>query len=247
MTTTKRAQAQIVADCDGDPFAVTVEAVDTFRLHGDTTRVRWAWSIRSATDAAEWMPERRWIGNDLTSAIDVADPDPIAALVTLASFLDDYADVRVLDPHDTGALFYGLPQDVARSIAQAIMLEFPEDPTCPECGGPMNDDVDPEHWYCPECVTGEDDPDACHVCGNTDDGAVEVMLDGALVTVCERHAAAIPEDPTCDYCGRRQDDTLDMIWDGDTGCHVECERGCEGCLAEPGEPCRPGCLSQVTA
>ena len=182
---TKRAQAQITT---GDGWDVRVEAVDTFRLYGDTTRVRWAWSIRSTTDAAEWMPERRWTGNDLTSAI---DPDPIAALVSLASFLSAYAEHadywscdHSTEPCPSGDcmsdLFPGLDPEIAESIAQAIMLEF-------------------------------------------------------------------PADPTCDYCGRRQDDTLDMVWDGDTGCHVECERGCEECGADKGQPCSPFCTARDSA
>jgi hypothetical protein len=149
--TTTRAQAQIVAENDGDPFVVTVEHAMTTKDGTGTKRNVWGWSIRSTTDAADWQPVRQWAGFDLTSAIDVADPDPIAALVTLGAFLDDYADVRVLDPHDTDALFYGLPQDVARAIAQAIMLEFPEDPLDRECEGC---NAEPGEPCRPGCLSG---------------------------------------------------------------------------------------------
>ena len=29
--------------------------------------------------------------------------------------------------------------------------------------------------------------------------------------------------PTCDVCGRREEDTPGWEWNGDTGCHVACE------------------------
>lgn len=29
--------------------------------------------------------------------------------------------------------------------------------------------------------------------------------------------------PTCDVCGEREADTPHMEWNGDTGCHVDCE------------------------
>lgn len=31
-------------------------------------------------------------------------------------------------------------------------------------------------------------------------------------------------EPTCDHCGQGQCFTPGMAWNGDTGCHVECER-----------------------
>lgn len=139
-----RAQAQIVVDNDGDPFAVTVthELVD----HGYARtpwRNVWHWQVTSTTDAADWQPVRRWSGCDLSTSVDVGHPDPIGALVVLGSFLADYADTRVLDPHDKGALFYGMPQDLARAIADEITVEYPECcdhndagpcPTCDHCG-----------------------------------------------------------------------------------------------------------------
>ena len=30
--------------------------------------------------------------------------------------------------------------------------------------------------------------------------------------------------PTCDYCDRVEDYSPELTWNGDTGCHVECER-----------------------
>lgn len=136
-TTRKRAQAQVVVDHDGDPFAVTVthELVD----HGYTRtpqRNVWHWEIRSTTDAADWQPVRYWSGCDLSSALDVADPDPIAALCSLGSFLAayaeacTYADTRRVpreEIENTGLFPATLPVDLAQDIADAIMAEFGED------------------------------------------------------------------------------------------------------------------------
>lgn len=38
--------------------------------------------------------------------------------------------------------------------------------------------------------------------------------------ICGDHG---PFEPTCDYCDKGQCSTPDMEWNGETGCHVECE------------------------
>ncbi len=156
-TRTLPAQAQVTAD--GWTATVTHDSTigeGTGRYV--TIRNVWHWEIRSTTDAAEWQPVREWTGTDLTSAMDVNDPDPIAALVTLGAFLDDYADVRVLDPQDTGALFHGLPQDAARAIADAIALDFPEDPEDRECEGCLAEPGEPCRPGCLSQVDVEREP-----------------------------------------------------------------------------------------
>jgi hypothetical protein len=130
-TTDKSAQAQIVVQWGDDPFVVTV-------THHDTTtagllsgpRNTWRWDIRSTTDAAEWLPVRAWSGTDLSSALDVGDPDPIAALCSLGSFLGAYSDawLRGGPGSENRDLFdASLPYDLAYDIDKAIMLEFPEE------------------------------------------------------------------------------------------------------------------------
>ena len=47
----------------------------------------------------------------------------------------------------------------------------------------------------------------------------------ADASVCGDHGE---NEPTCDYCGRGQCFTPDLEWDGETGCHVECQR-CHSC------------------
>jgi hypothetical protein len=159
MTTTLRAQARITVD----GWTVEVEHVGQYRdAFTGSTRNRWMWTITgpTSTDDPYILDNlvRSWTGDDLSSAIDVNDPDPIAALCSLGSFLGAYAEAiewqyRTGLPSDNAGLFPAtLPADVASEIADRILVEFPEDPE---------------------------------------------------------------------------------------------SRPCEGCLAEPGEPCRPGCLSQV--
>lgn len=44
-------------------------------------------------------------------------------------------------------------------------------------------------------------------------------------SVCGDHGE---NEPTCDYCERGQCFTPELEWDGETGCHVECQR-CTSC------------------
>ena len=132
MSTTARApQAQIVVDHDGDPFVVTVtlRGTDLFAPSDDARRLWWSWSIKSTTDAADWQPVRRWAGEDLSSPFST-DPDPIAALCSLGSFLGAYSDawLRGGPGSENRDLFdASLPYDLAYDIDEAIMLEFPEE------------------------------------------------------------------------------------------------------------------------
>lgn len=200
--TTTRAQAQITTD----GWTATVEHVGTFAdPEMGNTRNRWRWTITSTTDAAEWMPVRTFTGDDLTSAIDVRDPDPIGALVSLGGFLGHYSEHvdywscdHSEEPCPSGdcavGMFPGLDPEVAGALSEAVAIEFP----------------DPDG----ECLHGYNDGGPC---------------------------------PTCDVCDRSQCSTEGLEWNGETGNHVACETPCEGCNAEPGEPCRPGCLSGVEA
>lgn len=76
----------------------------------------WRWRI--------YVPDRPVMaGDDLTTAMDVSDPDPLAALSTLGAFLGDYADTRHLD---SDALFLGLSQSAARALSDEISLNIPD-------------------------------------------------------------------------------------------------------------------------
>lgn len=131
MNTTTPAQAQIIADHDGDPFSVTVTHAG-LRHNSETgaTRNQWRWEIKSTTDAAEWQPVRQWSGTDLSTMLDLTDPDPVAALGALGSFLDAYAEawLRGDEDSDNRNIFPAdLPYDLAYDIGEAITMEFPED------------------------------------------------------------------------------------------------------------------------
>lgn len=146
MTTTKAAQATITAD----DWTATVTYDGTRRdfRDGGTARNVWTWDVSSTTDAADWMPVRQWSGADLTSAMDVGNPDPIAALCSLGSFLDAYADAveyadRTGRPAENADLFPGLDVEAAQAIAQAILLDFPEDPVGRPCEGCYADAGEP--------------------------------------------------------------------------------------------------------
>lgn len=164
-TQRKPAQAQVTTD---DGWTVTVEHTDTrTEGFGEGTRNVWRWTITSTTDAAEWMPVRSWTGADLTSAIDVRDPDPIGALCSLGSFLSAYVEaLQWLDrnghEHDAenADLFPGLDVEVAESVAQAIMLEYPDPESLP-CEGCLAEPGEPCR---PGCLSQAEDGD-CDICG----------------------------------------------------------------------------------
>lgn len=56
---------------------------------------------------------------------------------------------------------------------------------------------------------------ATRECSNDTDGIIRRAL---------ANYEAELQEPQCDYCGRWQDESLELEWNGETGQHVDCER-----------------------
>lgn len=229
-TTDKRAQAQIIADNDGDPFVVIVEHSDRIVVldHAAAperpiqSRNVWHWTIESTTDAADWQPVRGWEGFDLTSAVDLDDPDPIAALQSLGSFLGAYAEAWTYgrDGSENRALFpVDLPPELAQSIADEITVAHPEScdhndggpcPTCDVCD--QSQCEDDAEW---------DGEAGCHVeclqrlalaekatkatCNHGDGETLCLSCGAAWCSTCDPGPAAL-----CHYCHGRGYSTAEI-------------------------------------
>lgn len=105
-----RAYASVRTD---DGWTATVEHVGT---HSQHRRNAWRWTVTSP------LRDLTFGGDDLTSAMDWSDPDPIRALASLGSFLAAYAEAD--DPADP--IFGGIPIDDAQVLADTIALNVPE-------------------------------------------------------------------------------------------------------------------------
>jgi hypothetical protein len=60
----------------------------------------------------------------------------------------------------------------------------------------------------------------CAVCGQAIPNDVDCCPDLG----CGEHPYAEWPCPTCDFCDKSECSTPEMVWDGDTGCHVTCQQ-----------------------
>jgi hypothetical protein len=186
----------------------------------------WRWRI--------YVPDRPVMaGDDLTTAMDVSDPDPLAALSTLGAFLGDYADTRHLD---SDALFLGLSQHAARALSDEIGLNIP-DADADGLDDPMltvhatevdQDGRGPNEWLVEVSSDPSDVEPRALLCSTSNPYPLLATMRAHGVTVVEHPFCGEHPDPewpcpTCDVCNRSQCHTEDMEWNGETGNHVACE------------------------
>ena len=113
-TTSTPASASVTA---GGWTATVTHAALVHNSETGETRNRWRWEITSTTDAAEWQPVRSWSAVDLSSALDLGDPDPVAALGSFGSFLGAWIEAQAYPQSENRDLF---PPDMADNIDDGL-------------------------------------------------------------------------------------------------------------------------------